>query len=226
MTAFLQPDPIPGPDNAQNDPAALAVVDPALLSLLMDEFSLGVVIIARSGRIEYINRAARTELDDARVLSQSLQAEVPTLHATAHNPRAQAQLDDALALAAAGRRSLVSLHGDDGPLDVVVLPFAGQPGAAEPLYALYFVRTNLCASPMLNLFARSHRLTLTEQNVLAALCRGHTMPEIAAQLGVAPSTVRTHVRHLCTKTGATSVRELVYLMAVLPPVEPTPPREH
>ncbi len=224
MTTSLQPDPVPGL-TAQNDAAALAVVDPALLSLLMDEFSLGVVIMVRSGRIEYINRAARTELDDARVLTQSLQAEVPTLHA-AHNPRVQAQLDDALALAAAGRRSLVSLHSDDGPLDVVVVPFHGQPGAAEPLYALYFVRTNLCASPMLSLFARNHRLTQTEQTVLAALCRGRTMPEIAAQMGVAISTVRTHVRNLCTKTGANGMRELVYQVAVLPPVEPAPLQAH
>ncbi len=226
MTAFLQPDPVSGL-TAKDDPAALAVVDPSLLSLslLMDEFSLGVVIMARSGRIEYINRAARTELDDARVLTQSLQAELPALHAK-HNPRAQAQLDDALTLAAAGRRSLVSLHSDDGPLDVVVVPFNGQPGAAEPLYALYFVRTSLCASPMLSLFARHHRLTQTEQTVLAALCRGHAMPEIATQLGVAISTVRTHVRNLCIKTGSNGMRELVYQVAVLPPVEPAPPHPH
>ena len=207
--------------SAENDPAALAVADPAMLSMLMDELALGVVIIARSGRIEYINRAARAELDEARVLAQSLQGEVPTLRA-AHNPQVQAQLDDALAQAAAGRRSLVSLVCEDHPLDLVVVPFGGPPGTAEPLFTLYFVRTNLCANPMLSLFARSHRLTLTEQTVLAALCRGHTMPEIAVELGVAASTVRTHVRNLCSKTGSNGVRDLVYQLAVLPPLEPPP----
>jgi DNA-binding NarL/FixJ family response regulator len=40
--------------------------------------------------------------------------------------------------------------------------------------------------------------------VLAILCQGYSAPEIAVQLNVAVSTVRSHVRSLCAKTQSTA----------------------
>ena len=42
--------------------------------------------------------------------------------------------------------------------------------------------------------------------------------EIASRAGVAVSTVRTQIGSIRSKTGATSIRELVRQVAVLPPL--------
>ena len=64
--------------------------------------------------------------------------------------------------------------------------------------------------------------TATEETVLGILCQGYSTPEIAAQMKVAVSTIRSHVRSLCAKTRSNGVRELVNRVAVLPPVAPAP----
>ena len=73
---------------------------------------------------------------------------------------------------------------------------------------------------MLCFFARNHGLTSAEESVLTVLCQGYSAPEVARQLKVAVSTIRSHVRSLCTKTGSSSVRELLNQVAMLPPVAP------
>ena len=194
--------------------------DPTTLALLMDELAHGVIVITRSGRIEYTNRAARAELDRSRFFSMALRAAMPVFQAA--TPEDAALLEDALSKAAQGKRSLVTLTGDGTRLQVAVVPFRGLPGAPNQRLALYFARTTVCASQMLSLFARSRGLTYTEQSVLSVLCEGYSTPEIAEQMGVAVSTIRTHVRSLCAKTGSNGVRELVNQVAVLPPVGQAP----
>ena len=60
----------------------------------------------------------------------------------------------------------------------------------------------------------------TEKQVLAILCRGLCTPQIAVQLTVAVSTVRSPARSMCAKTASSWVRELLNRVAVLPPVAP------
>jgi DNA-binding CsgD family transcriptional regulator len=54
--------------------------------------------------------------------------------------------------------------------------------------------------------------------VLEHLCGGVRPTEIAQRQGVAVSTVRTQIGSIRAKTGATSIRELVRQVAVLPPL--------
>jgi DNA-binding CsgD family transcriptional regulator len=53
------------------------------------------------------------------------------------------------------------------------------------------------------------RLTARERQVLTAIADGCTNRQIASVLGVAPSTVRTHVEHVLEKLGAASRAEAV-----------------
>jgi DNA-binding CsgD family transcriptional regulator len=78
---------------------------------------------------------------------------------------------------------------------------------------------------MLGFFSRKHGLTPTEQQVLGILCDGLSAPQVAEQLHVAVSTVRSHIRSMCAKTRTNGVRELVGRLAVLPPVAPAFPHE-
>lgn len=94
---------------------------------------------------------------------------------------------------------------------------------AKARIALFFSRADLCEARMHALYARSCGLTETEELVLKILSRGLSTPEIAAQMKVTVSTVRSHVRSLCAKTGSSGVRELVSRLAVLPPVTASQP---
>ena len=53
------------------------------------------------------------------------------------------------------------------------------------------------------------RLTEREQQVLEELCSGASYREAAGHLGVAESTVHTHVKRVYDKLGATSKAEAV-----------------
>ena len=127
---------------------------------------------------------------------------------------------ESLAKVGEGKRSLITLSASEGAsLTVAVLPLKTD-GLQANRAALMFARASVCESLMLCFFARNHGLTATEEQVLGILCQGYSAPQIAEQLSVAVSTVRSHVRSLCAKTRSSGVRELVNRVAVLPPVAP------
>jgi DNA-binding CsgD family transcriptional regulator len=200
------------------DGDAVAVSDEGLgegLSLLMDELAHGVLVVSLEGQLLHANQAARHELARRRVVGGGGRL-ISGLNG--HDARS---LQDALAKAAEGKRCLLSLSVGQGPaLTVAVLPLKEQELSRPGKAALVFARASVCESLMLCFFARSHGLTHTEEQVLGILCQGYSAPEIASQLNVAVSTVRSHVRALCAKTRSSGVRELVKRVAVLPPVAP------
>ena len=185
------------------------------LAFLMDELAYGVIVVGFDGQVQHANHAARHELSRARVLGQRKDL----LYA---NTVDQGRLlQDALLKVADGKRSLITLLGEQGAkLSLAVLPLRSDAGAPPARAALLFARASVCETLMLCFFARNHGLTSAEENVLTVLCQGYSAPEVARQLKVAVSTIRSHVRSLCTKTGSSSVRELVNQVAVLPPVAP------
>ena len=190
------------------------------LAALMDELAHGVVLTSAEGRMLHANQAARHELVRASAIGLWEGGLVQ-----ACRPECDRELQSALARASNGRRSLVHLAAMEGPPLVVavmpVKPHAGEAGRC----ALVFSRGRVCDPLMLGFFARRHGITPAEELVLASLCDGHSAPEIAQQLKVAVSTVRSHVRSICAKTRTSSVREVVQRVAVLPPVAPAFPHE-
>ena len=190
------------------------------LAMLMDELAHGVLVVSLSGKLLHANQAARHELARRRVAGAGgrlLQLLTPP---DAHS------LQQALLKAAQGKRSLITLSvGQGEALSLAVLPLGAQGSEHYGLAALMFARTSVCDALMLCFFARSHGLTPTEEHVLGILCQGYSAPQIATQMNVAVSTVRSHVRSLCAKTRSSGVRELVKRVAVLPPVAPAPWKE-
>jgi DNA-binding CsgD family transcriptional regulator len=196
------------PANADN------VLGSALV-LLMDELAHGVVVASVQGRLLHANQAARHELGRGRVLGVRRNV----LHACV--PADGKSLQEALAKVADGKRSLIELTATEGAmLTLAVLPLKAEGPEETPKAALLFARESVCDALMLCFFARSHALTATEEHVLGILCQGFSAPQIAAQMDVAVSTVRSHVRSLCAKTHSSGVRQLVNRVAVLPPVAP------
>jgi DNA-binding CsgD family transcriptional regulator len=202
------------------DPALL-IASPGLsdsgadtLSTLIDILAHGLLVLDERGRLVHANQIARVELNRARVLCKA----GDEIHAV--NPADHKGLQLALTKAGAGKRSLINVTGAGSSLMLAVVPLKPEADSWKSRTALFFSRTEICESGMVGFFARSHGLTQTEEQVLTILCRGLSTPEIALQMKVAVSTVRSHVRSLCAKTGSSGVRELVNRVAVLPPVAP------
>ena len=185
------------------------------LSLLMDELAHGILITTTEGRLLHANQAARIELSRRRVLvlrNDTIQA---------CSPESARILQEALGRVAEGKRGLIELAAPAGPgLTLATLPLKQATHDGPLRAALLFSRTVVCDPLMLCFFSRSHGLTATEEQVLGILCQGLSAPEVASQLKVAVSTVRSHIRSLCAKTRSGGVRELVGRIAVLPPVAP------
>lgn len=182
-------------------------------ALVMDELAYGVVLASPKGKVLQVNLAARQELARRQVLAVH-DGMLQTTDACQSRVLAQA-----LARAETGRRCLIALRASNRQrVSVAVVPLRGDRPDAQATVALLFSRASVCDAVMLCFFARTHGLTPSEEQVLGILCQGYSAPQTAAQLKVAVSTVRSHVRSMCAKTHSNGVRALVGQVAVLPPI--------
>jgi DNA-binding CsgD family transcriptional regulator len=120
----------------------------------------------------------------------------------------------ALADALHGRRTLLTLGGGDQALSVAVVPIDdGQ----QALALLVLNKPQSCTALSLDFYARANGLTNAETTVLACLSQGVKPKDIAQQLGVAISTVRSQIASIRAKTQTASIPELAGRVAALPP---------
>lgn len=185
-----------------------------LLGLLVDELAHGVMIVNTRGWILHANCVALALLQRG--------AGIGTTHGGLKLNAAsdQTQLGLALTKAAGGKRSLMRLASASGCTNLSVVPLNRQSAGTCDRIALIFSREEACQPHQLASFAGTHRLTRTEEQVLQLLCRCLSAPEVALEMKVAVSTIRTHVRSLCAKTATHGVRQLINLVAALPPLAP------
>ncbi len=183
------------------------------LAPFMDELSHGVLLASLRGQLLHANQAGRHELARRHVLMVH-EGLLHTIDA------AQSRiLVQALGKAETGRRSLMALRtAGRQRVSIAVVPLRPERPLDTPNVALVFSRGSVCDPVMLCFFARTHGLTPSEEQVLGILCQGYSAPQTAVHLGVAVSTVRSHVRSMCAKTHANGVRALVGQVAVLPPI--------
>jgi DNA-binding CsgD family transcriptional regulator len=189
----------------------------ACLTRMLDEIDYGMLLVTVDGRVAYLNHAARLELDG----HHPLQVSGGVLGA--HSPPDVAPLYEALADAQRGLRKLLTLGAGPQQMCISVVPLhdtapAGGSGDDSALTLLVLGKRQVCEQLSVQGYARSHHLTPAETRVLEGLCGGLRPSAIAADAGVAVSTVRTQISSIRTKTGAGSIRDLVGLVAVLPPL--------
>jgi DNA-binding CsgD family transcriptional regulator len=187
---------------------------------MLDQIDQGLLLVRPDGEVLYANPAALQALDSRHPLLHLGHS----LHL--HDARDVAPLLDALADAARGARRLVNLGHGSETLAISVVPLAGprRPDALahlqdHPGILLVLGRRAEGAPPGLAAFAHSLGFTPTETKVLQGLYEGLRPTELGQRMGVAVSTIRTHIGSMRDKSGAGSIRELVRRVAVLPPVE-------
>lgn len=184
------------------------------LAATLDEIDYGVLLVSREGRIMHANHAARVELGDARHPLMLCGDELQVRHAGDAG-----LLRDALYSALRrGLRRLLAFGEGSAQASVSVVPLRSQGGDRRAAALLLLGKRRVCEDLSVQCYARDHGLTPAEGRVLAALCGGRRPNEVAAEFGVAISTVRTQIGSIRLKTGADSIRSLVRTVATLPPL--------
>lgn len=183
-----------------------------LLMRVLDEVDYGLLVIDAQGRIRHANHLARQEMSAGRVIlthSKSLLGRSTDL---------TTQIQGALEHALRGQRRLLQLKQGDHELSMAFVPLNHSLEFDAPTVLVLLSRKNACDNLALRMFARSQSLSPSEEAVLLALCRGASIPDIAADHKVAESTVRSQIKALREKTGCGSIRALMQRVHSLPPV--------
>jgi DNA-binding CsgD family transcriptional regulator len=188
--------------------------NPAVLLRVLDEIDYGLIVATPDGTVRHANQIAVGALGRGPLRMQR-----GRLHAS--DAEEELMLMRALSDARGGRRRLISFGGAGG-LPVAIIPLAdeGSDAPDDELCLLVLGKQQTCEALTIDFFSRSHGLTGAEAAVLRGLCQGRKPKELARELGVALSTVRTQIGSVRDKTKTESIGELTLRLAVLPPITP------
>jgi DNA-binding CsgD family transcriptional regulator len=184
-----------------------------------DGLSAGMLLVDGGGRIVHANTAAHHLLATGDVLAAS------NGRLVANDDEAGRTLRDIFHTASQGDAAIgvkgisVPLVARDGSRYVAhVLPLTsgarrrtGNTYAA--VAALFIQRAEQQITSPPELIVKHYRLTPTELRVLLAIVEVGGVPEVAEALGVADTTVKTHLSRVYEKTGAGRQADLVKLVA-------------
>jgi DNA-binding CsgD family transcriptional regulator/PAS domain-containing protein len=197
----------------------LKKAEAAALADTLDGISAGMFLVDAAGRIIHANAAGHAMLSAASVL----RAEGGRL--AANDPGADRTLADAFAMSDGGDGAIgakavaVPLIARDGERHVAhVLPLTSgarrRAGASYSAAAALFVHKAALdmASPP-EVIAKTFKLTPMELRVLLAIVEVGGVPEVAVALGIAETTVKTHLGRAYLKTGTARQADLVKLVA-------------
>jgi DNA-binding CsgD family transcriptional regulator/PAS domain-containing protein len=197
----------------------LKQVQAASLALAFDGLRAGVILVNAEGQVLHANAAAHAILGERQVLR------VSGGRLASVDAGTDVDLRRILAAAALGDCDVVTTG--------IPLPAAmdvSEPYVAHvlPLVAGELRRVAACHAATAAVFvhkavleafsppqavAETFKLTLAELRVLFAIVEVGGVPEVAQVLGIAPSTVRTHLGRIYEKTGVARQADLVRLVA-------------
>ena len=197
----------------------LGQAEAACFSDILDGLSAGMILIDGIGRVVHANAAGNAILgaaDFLRTVQGRLVARDAATNATLREMLVAADGGDA-AIGAKGVALPLTAH--DGERWVAhVLPLtSGARRRAGLVYnavaALFVRKAALEAFAPSEVIGRMYKLTPAELRVLLAIVDVGGVPEVAAALGVAATTIKTHLNRLFDKTGACRQADLVKLVA-------------
>jgi len=185
----------------------------------LDGLDVGLCLVDAAARLIHANTAGHDMIEARDILFEirgHLAACDQTVNRTLQHFFAAAGQENAF-LGADG--IAVSMIGRDGQRHVAhALPLASgtrrRGGVAYSAVAALFVRrAALTIPPRSEVIGKAFKLTPAELRVMLAIVELGGVPEVAAALGVANTTIKTHVRRLFEKTGAARQADFVKLVA-------------
>jgi DNA-binding CsgD family transcriptional regulator/PAS domain-containing protein len=185
----------------------------------VDGISAGMFLVDASGRIVYANASGHAILAEGSLLR------VVGGKLASSDASAEQELNEVYAMAERGDEAVgvkgiaVPLMALDGKRHVVhVLPLTSgarrRAGATYAAAAAVFVTKAALESPSpIEVIGKLYKLTPTELRVMLAVVQVGGVHEVAEALGIAESTVKTHLLRLYAKTGTKRQADLVKLVA-------------
>jgi DNA-binding CsgD family transcriptional regulator/PAS domain-containing protein len=192
----------------------------ASLQSALDSLVMGVILLARNGRVVTMNRAAERLLAD----NDGLQASREGLRANRADESARLQQFVAEATATTAGAELrpigaltVSCRGRP-PLQLLVSPVHGfDVNDAHPVRAIVFVSDPAQkVRPTYDTVRALFGLTPAEYRVAVLLVDGYVPTEIAKMVGVSRNTVKSQLASIYRKTGTSRQVQFVRLLLQLP----------
>jgi DNA-binding CsgD family transcriptional regulator len=194
----------------------------AAFETTLDTFAVAVVLVDAKAHILHANAAAQS-MFSAGGPALATNNELRASSATANNA-----LRSAIARAATNESALgyggigVPIHSDIGePAIAHVLPL--KAGTLRPelmlnaAAAVFVTPARETAPPPVEALAALYDLTPTEARVMVEIASGKNRAATALALGIADSTVKTHLARVFEKTGTSEQPELAKLVASLTP---------
>jgi DNA-binding CsgD family transcriptional regulator len=190
----------------------------ATFSQTLDSLRVAIFLVAADGHLVHANRAGNGLLAETNVV-RAVAGKLELVE-----PQADQKLHETLIAAANGDRAIggkgIALPlGQMAPLYVAhVLPLTSgtrqNAGVSSGGTAAVFIhKTAAEAQSSPQLIAAAYALTLTELRVLLAIVEIGGVPAAAEVLGIAATTVRTHLSRIYEKTGINRQADLVKLVA-------------
>jgi len=187
---------------------------------ILDGLSAGMILLDAKGRIVHANAAGTAILDDAdflRTINGRLIASESAINTAVHDILLAADGGGDDAVGAKGIALPLTAHTGERYVAHVLPLTSGarrEAGLAYNAVAALFVRkaTLQVYSPA-EVIGTMYKLTPTELRVLLAIVDVGGVPEVAAALGVAATTIKTHLGRLFAKTGVARQADLVKLVA-------------
>ncbi|WP_158816720.1 helix-turn-helix transcriptional regulator [Methylocapsa sp. S129] len=191
----------------------------AMLAQTLDGLRVATFLVDAGGRLIHANAAGHLLLGDSDVL-HIVAGRMASSDRQIDESLRQIFLDAAEGDAAVGARGIaLPLATSAGERYVAhLLPLTSgarrRTGLSFAATAAMFVhKATLDAASPHQAIAEAYKLTLAELRVLFAIVEVGGAPEVAEVLGIAASTVKTHLARVFEKTGATRQADLVKLVA-------------
>jgi len=187
-------------------------IERARMGEVLDALSAAVVLADGAGKILYANRSADRMLHQGCPIGERR----GLLHA--QDPSATRELRRAITLAArdeadvAKAKLAIRLTEPELPAAFAyVLPMSAgdyrtrfKPSAVAAVFV-----GGSSERDGARIVASAFGLTATEERVLEGLLAGHSLAEVAQHLRIAPSTAKTHLKHMFEKAGVSRQTELI-----------------
>jgi DNA-binding CsgD family transcriptional regulator len=189
------------------------------LAETFDGLRAAMFLVEADGRVVHANLAAQSMAAEGDIVS------IVGDRLLAHDAPVNHRLLSIFAAAAGGDTAVgtagvtLPLNARSGqPYVVHVLPLvSGLRSRAARTYsavaALFVHSATIASPPPPETIAKAFKLTPTELNVLLAIVEVGGAPEVAELLGIAVTTVKTHLARVYDKTGTKRHADLVKLVA-------------
>lgn len=189
----------------------------------LDALRCAVILTDERAAVMHVNRAAEKMLQSDGCLE--------CVHNVLRAKRSPAREEMKTAIASAARNEagigeagtaiLLTAPGSS-PVFAHILPLVGSEWRAQlkpEATVAVFIGSQAPSDDGADILRRAFDLTRGETRVAASLLAGRTLNETAAELGIALSTVKTHLSGIFAKTGVTRQADVIRIASrLLPPI--------